>query len=709
MRAWAHSNMPHEARVVTAGTSRRAAEYGWKDLLTGTEWAIAHDPYQTFLTAVRAALLAGKDPGPAGNLPWLKAPDPPWRLVDQAHVFAALYYAVSKAGRAKWDDGERRRALAAGLCADVHLADDSAATACMAALTGTAAPSLTTYPFDLIRGGAVRIQQYVLESDWLPGIRGASTLLTELEHIAASCCPVADSVIYSGGGHLMAVVPAGAGEAVVQRIEALYEARTLTARFALASAHTHLGEVSGPAFVRRWQAMAAAMGRSQYSRLPTWVDHPPPDATLAGSGPATDPPVPRDLRRLEGDAAECTGCGFRSAAFEQRVGSESRRLCVSCVHKLEASRTGQSGLRERFERRTGKRLAQITRLDDLADGPPDRTDGRYLALISADGNGLGSVVGSLRGMGAFRCFAQRLVEVAEGAVFDAVEIQSPERRAELVVLGGDDMLFFVPGRHAWAVANELAANFEAAFRNESTQASTLSIAIGVAISHAHAPVSIQNEVAHNLLALAKHAAKAGGIHACSAVDLAVLDSFSHFVSDVETYRADTLTTPGGHTSTLRPFTLEVSQVMRRLTYVMHGIGHRSQLYTFQQVLLEAEPAEADLFLRYQLARMRQSGDRKLADTLVAVLSKIRQAFSREASPGPPEPSFFIDGARSAFADLMELLDFCEGTDPCGKPDQKQLEIPEPGLHEPGPMAIRTRAGGDTGPARRRGGDRVGRQ
>ena len=123
---------------------------------------------------------------------------------------------------------------------------------------------------------------------------------------------------------------------------------------------------------------------------------------------------------------------------------------------------------------------------------------------------------------------------AEVAVFDAVCRSIPEQCAEVIVLGGDDLRLFVPGRRAWSVANTIAPNAEDAFRNQSTGQPALTLSVGVVITHPQTPITLQNVAVGNfLLQWAKEHAKRDPRSPQSAIDISVLDSFQHFASDVK--------------------------------------------------------------------------------------------------------------------------------------------------------------------------------
>jgi hypothetical protein len=661
---WSQAVLPPGARPLVADEDAAGA-IRWTDPVDGTVWTM--DP-AAFRQACAAACRELPDadptavPSPGSNLPWLEAGDRPWRLSDQAHVFAALYFCVSPTAQACWTT-ERRKARRAALGPETNLralVDPAAAAACLAALRGRDDAELGTYCFDIVRGGAVRVQQYVLESAWLPGIRGASALLTRAEERLPQCLPEPDCLLVAGGSHFLAVVPAGCGAAVAADVERMFQAVTVSGRAVAAAVPASLAAVRRAGYRRVQQRLEFALALRQQTLLPERVEGGPAD--LEGGLDQES-----GLAALSGPARDCTRCGWRRAQYRDTTAAEEQRLCPSCARKRLESREETSGLRARFHAATGRRLASVQSLEDLG-APAGRNGGEYIGLLAGDGNGLGRLVSQLQSLPALRCFSQRLAEAAEQAVFHAVADLVPERRAELVVLGGDDLRLFVPGPVAWTVANAIATHFESAFRNRSRGDAAVTLAIGVAISHTKTPLTMMQAAVHDLLRSAKCRSKQDPQRMQSAVDLAVLDSFTGFADSVDAFRAETLHRSGPPEVELcsRPFTLAQSKKLADIVAQIGTLGRgavarRTQIHRLADALQEAIPAEADLFLGYQLAR----GDPEWRRRLRAILTELAGLVAEGPVDARQPPSLFTqarDGTlRSAWLDLVELLDFAAGT------------------------------------------------
>lgn len=661
----AQAELPDEVRAVPeGGRGPGGRDHTWSDPITGTAWRIAADSLAGHLRRAEAVLPeapAGSTPEPSFNLAWPEAGAEAWRLADQVQIFAALYFAVSPAARAAWsrERAAARRAALGGPGAASGLADPTAARACRQALAGSADAALAQYRFEVVRARAARIQQYVLESNWLPGIRGASAILGQVEDELGSCLPAPDGLVFAGGGHALAVVPAGAGEETARAIEELYTRRTVTARAVAAHVPADLRAVRGDGYRALERRLEFALARRQHTLLPS---------SLAPAGAESALPAAEWLRPVVGPARECAHCLLRDARYLAPGPEGEEVLCTACACKRAAAEDERRGLRARFARATGRRLAPVRSLEDIAGGRGGGRRGAYVGFLYGDGNGLGGVVARLGSLPALRHFSLRLNEAAEQAVFTAVAHRVPDGRAELVLLGGDDLRLFVPGRVAWSVANDVAQHFEEAFRNRSTGQPTLTMAVGVAIAHVKTPIAFQNEVVGALLHAAKRRAKEEASRPRSAVDIAVLDSFETFADGLEAFRRDTLEREDDgrrRTLTARPFTLRESQELRpvvcRLGALPDAAAHRAQLYRLAQAVQEAQPAEADLFLAYQLARVEPEWG---AAVRAALRDHARALGAAPAASGAP--SFYVpagQGAlRTAWLDVLELLDFAAETD-----------------------------------------------
>lgn len=145
------------------------------------------------------------------------------RLVDHVLLRTGLYYALHRPeDRASWENV--RRELLQVEC--------------------PRAASIDNYLWrgtwdeeghvDVVKAGAVKIKQYMVETSNIQEIRGASILLDEIDQyriknlLQDKMTP--EVLVYSGGGNMLLVAPEGEGKALAREIERLYEEVTLSAQ-----------------------------------------------------------------------------------------------------------------------------------------------------------------------------------------------------------------------------------------------------------------------------------------------------------------------------------------------------------------------------------------------------------------------------------------------------------------------------------------------
>ena len=88
--------------------------------------------------------------------------------------------------------------------------------------------------FDLVKGGTVKVQQYLLENNKIKDIRGASRILDDInrkiipEYIKRNY--IEECIVYVGGGNILGIFPEGEGEKISKIIEEIHEIESITAQ-----------------------------------------------------------------------------------------------------------------------------------------------------------------------------------------------------------------------------------------------------------------------------------------------------------------------------------------------------------------------------------------------------------------------------------------------------------------------------------------------
>jgi len=241
----------------------------------------------------------------------------------------------------------------------------------------------------LVMGGATKIKQYVFESAKLPEIRGASSLLDQINlvelpalfssqpddpisaptvvnvrqqvaeafHIDLPDCQ--DCVIYANGGEIFAFAPVSIAPKLADAIEWIYTQRTLVAGSVAAwrpfslvelagglnplafwegwnreDARERLSQLLGPHLVadlpkqKRFGELAAVLARDKFRRR---------DGNPIPVAPAVEPRRPWSVAHLETVlyGERCRSCERRVALHAFPIAAQDQPVCKPCYLKLQ--------------------------------------------------------------------------------------------------------------------------------------------------------------------------------------------------------------------------------------------------------------------------------------------------------------------------------------------------------------------------------------
>lgn len=249
--------------------------------------------------------------------------------------------------------------------------------------------------------------------------------------------------------------------------------------------------------------------------------------------------------------APCRHTGLPAHSMQQ-VG-DAVRLSIESIKKREAA--------GRWSRRIDDVLArgETTRRLEAPKGPKDFDtlfdDFDWVAVVHADGNGVGSIFRKFDDADQLRRFSMRLEEVTEDSLCEAFEVlrdrNDPKRLRGLpLVLGGDDFTLLCDGRRAlpfaesylnaferntnWDSVDRVAPDLRSAHEDFVLVANGgLAACAGVAITKRHFPFSSSYELAEQLTREAKDAVKRR--YAKSALDFHIL--FDSTFADLDSIRA----------------------------------------------------------------------------------------------------------------------------------------------------------------------------
>ncbi|MEW6211761.1 MAG: hypothetical protein AB1631_25615 [Acidobacteriota bacterium] len=327
---------------------------------------------------------------------------------------------------------------------------------------------------------------------------------------------------------------------------------------------------------------------------------------------------------------------------------------------------GEEYLREEDEenaRREGSDKIDVVPAQDLSE----IADGNgFVGLIYADGNNVGSIIEQMETAIQYRQFARCLFEANQSAVFCALaKVLRPHRCEpneerpkeflkylrdedgkitvhpfEIISIGGDDFMLFVPGDCALEIALQIGSNLEEHFRSKWVYRESLerkgrqlkcsqrycpdeyekeadftqpavSLSAGVVIADCHTPVYFMEQLAEQLLKSAKQYAKTlkkrgyrGGT-----VDFMALKSVTGITSDVGSFRKSILEREenggGGIKLYARPYTLhELRGLLKTARAFRKKEFPRSQLYSLRNDALDPHQGRMTSTLNYLYFRAR---------------------------------------------------------------------------------------------------------
>ena len=227
-----------------------------------------------------------------------------------------------------------------------------------------------------------------------------------------------------------------------------------------------------------------------------------------------------------GFAAECESCA-EMASFIMDHRQEERLLCRACHAKDGFGVKKKNWLWDKFAddlKDAGLSTNRPRTFEEI--GSLCRTKPGYIALVYADGNSMGKLIQEIDDRKRFRFFSETVDESLRKAchetliqLFFSDNKEIPETLpADILLLGGDDLVVYVKADSALNFAVEAAQRFNDLTRNrieEYTKRENdsffkdrlgnngLTVSFGIAFGKTHTPLSILMDQADQLLLSAK--------------------------------------------------------------------------------------------------------------------------------------------------------------------------------------------------------------
>lgn len=369
------------------------------------------------------------------------------------------------------------------------------------------------------------IKQYVFATDKLKEIRGASSVLDTLNRrvmlrIADEPAFQARRVYTNGGSGLFL-------------IEKDWET---AAQFGQRILQAYRRATEGGAFI------TFAVEEIPDSVKDAWNDDIGETLELLRFNLAKQKNIPPDTIALPSHPFlhVCDACGARYSG--QRDDNEARdnrgrelRYCSVCMTKRDEDGRVKDGIdelvRERLHPGSGKTghdrpflwekmmryLKDNYQIFPETDRPSDfdalsdsGSEKEYLALIYADGNSMGQMMGRLKTLAEIAALAKVIDDAVYQAMGTAISDHLPVRQApsfmfpfDILLIGGDDIMIATPASVAFDVACTLAKEFYTHTQGKGPGGSNCSLSVGVVFAPVKYPFGPLHDLAESALKFAK--------------------------------------------------------------------------------------------------------------------------------------------------------------------------------------------------------------
>jgi len=408
-------------------------------------------------------------------------------------------------------------------------------------------------------------------------------LLAELRKAFPSC-----TVIYANGGSGLLQVDHAQVDSIARRIEDDFRRHTLTGSCSAVSVIMPETGLKNPDVFQR--ALKELGMKLRLRKLEKAAEEPPEAWTM-------------------GYFQRCQACGVYPSAYSDRIGGEDEYICESCKKKRSEGRAA----------RHAHKMAES--LQDIAG-----RDREYVAVIYADVNNTGKMLLKARSSEELREFSKHLWQAATRTLNEVIAQQKLENHYQSPIVGGDDLVVFVPANGCLQTFQQLWNRLEGYIRNVPTSLTNAdlgkllgqaTLSLGLLVASHHLPVPF---LFNYVEALTKNAKRLAYERNGSAVDFLLLKGGSPFSERIQSLRAQFLerhfTTiqhfpVNGRLTPVRSFHLtmkpylkhDFEKLYRDATEVAHK-DLKGQMKHIAAVFENAAPMEALFHTLYQVVRTR---------------------------------------------------------------------------------------------------------
>lgn len=481
------------------------------------------------------------------------------------------------------------------------------------------------YNFDMVKGGVVKVKEYLLETNKIKEIRGASLILDKINRkiipLEVEKNFINESLIYAGGGNILLVVPKGCGKKFARHIEEIYEKTTIIAQNVAISKEIALKDLAMDKYHKTMTNIEYLLKERQMSK----IDFRTKD--FRGSFEYILKGVDEEKYKINSDDDKlCDSCNNRVAKYKL----DNEKYCLSCLHKnIIGGKNARISFQKEFEQYCSSneyvnKNIEIINLKDIKS----ENGTNSIGVIYGDGNNMGAVINKVKNILQMKYFSDKTENSVKEAVYGALAKNLKEEnnvleKFEIIALGGDDIFIIVPGDKAISISKDIGNRFDNVFFNYTDENSeNLTMSLGVTISKYDKPVQYLFDMSIQLLKSAKSKAKKVKK---GTMDFMILETDAAVASNVKFLRSKINT--ASKTCTLKPYTFkEIENLINVVNKLKCGNGKRtfrSKAYRFMETTLKMEIDEGNLFYAYQRVK---DNDKKILDNIYRELEEDYDVF-----------------------------------------------------------------------------------
>lgn len=347
----------------------------------------------------------------------------------------------------------------------------------------------------LVVMGIPSIKKYVFGTDKLAEIRGASALLDNLICEQLKNFFKKGDIVFAGGGTAQCIIK-------TDKVTLVQRLKELEAFF--------IKESCGG--VRLIWGVSEIDNENYQQALTT--------AHLESETQREEMPFIPASQLHTGYIRECDSCS-NMASHIHKIQKETKLLCSVCEKKYNTSSDATQKLWHGLSGFLKKKGVIVDRPKDFSEiGEQCPVRKGFTALVYADGNTMGKIIKQIRDKDDYRFFSSVVEESLQKACFEAIyEIYFNNSNdkpavlpAEILLLGGDDLLVYLTASHAFPFALTIAEKFQIETQrrfavspcfSKLLNSKGLTISLGIAYGKSHTPFSLLLEQAEELLQSAK--------------------------------------------------------------------------------------------------------------------------------------------------------------------------------------------------------------